>query len=267
MNFNFKRLVFACLMLFFSSLGYVRGQNVDEPAPDFTLEMYNGGNFRLSEQNGKVVFIFLFGYGCPFCIQNAPYIESELYQKLKDNDNFVAVAADLWDGGSSQIEGFLNSSGITFPILINGSGLKYSYDTYWDNVLVIDKEGILRYKSIEQAGVNEVDSAYKIINNLFNPLSINKTHKTNHQISIYPNPANDFTTIKCPLFNKPDTRIKIINTIGEVVFEKKIISTSETYKLNVANLKERVYFMQVINNTNILSKRLIVTKKIATQNL
>ena len=35
---------------------------VGDPAPDFTLEKLGGGDFTLSENLGKIIFIFWIGY-------------------------------------------------------------------------------------------------------------------------------------------------------------------------------------------------------------
>ncbi len=36
---------------------------VGDKAPDFTLEKLSGGNITLSDYQGKIVYIFFFGWG------------------------------------------------------------------------------------------------------------------------------------------------------------------------------------------------------------
>lgn len=42
--------------------GLAMAQNLNEPAPDFTLTDLDGNQHTLSDYKGKVVYIFWFGY-------------------------------------------------------------------------------------------------------------------------------------------------------------------------------------------------------------
>lgn len=250
------------LLLVFISINSLVGQNVGDQAPNFTLTFIDGDAFKLADQKGKVVFVFLVGYSCPYCIQNAPYIEAEIYQKYKNNENFVAIAIDLWDGSNSGVENFINSSGITFPILVNGSGLKETYATSWDKVIVIDSEGIIRLKTKENeyAEKAEVDKALVIIDGLLTPSSIKKDHNLDLELSLFPNPAIDFLIVKGDLLQNADARIRVLNSIGKVVYNEGIVAVSENIKLDINNLQSGVYFMQIVSGNNVVSKKFIKGK-------
>jgi peroxiredoxin len=47
-------------MLFLTSI--VSAADVGDPAPDFTLSKVGGGDFTLSDYQGKIIYIFWFGY-------------------------------------------------------------------------------------------------------------------------------------------------------------------------------------------------------------
>lgn len=98
-----------------------KNQNVGDKAPDFTLQQVQSGNFTLSNQTGKVVFIFWLGYACPYCKSAAPSINSEIINTFKDRSGFVAVGIDTWDGSSSQVQGFQSQTGLEINYLMNGS--------------------------------------------------------------------------------------------------------------------------------------------------
>ena len=62
-------LIFALFLLgSFTSSAQTQG----EDAPDFTLNKLGGGEFKLSDQKGKVVFIFWLGDKCPFMPGSCP---------------------------------------------------------------------------------------------------------------------------------------------------------------------------------------------------
>ena len=88
------------------------GQLDRGPAPDFSLNLYRGGTFRLSEQRGKVVMIDFWASWCVPCRQEAPALEG-LWQEYRDRDVvFVGVAyADTETAATL----FLDEFGITYP--------------------------------------------------------------------------------------------------------------------------------------------------------
>ncbi|NJK85193.1 MAG: TlpA family protein disulfide reductase [Bacteroidales bacterium] len=114
-----------------------KGQNVGEPAPDFTLNVLNGGQFKLSDQKGKVVFIFVFGYNCPHCKANGPNTQTGIYEMFMDNSSFVAIGVDTWNGNSSGVESFKATTGITYPLGLNASSIESLYSTTYDRILVV----------------------------------------------------------------------------------------------------------------------------------
>lgn len=59
------------------------------------------------------------------------------------------LGVDLWNGSAGQLAGFQAVTGATFPLLLNGmsaagGNLQSLYGTY-DNYIVINKQGIVRY--------------------------------------------------------------------------------------------------------------------------
>src|SRR5712692_2886910 len=82
------------------------------PAPVFSLNLFDGGTFRLSEQRGKVVMVDFWASWCIPCRDEAPLLE-HLWQVYHDQDVvFVGVAyADTDDDSRA----FLKEFGITYP--------------------------------------------------------------------------------------------------------------------------------------------------------
>ena len=66
-----------------------------EPAPEFSLELHDGGAITLSELHGKVVMVDFWSSWCPPCRREAPVL-ADVYREYRDHPvEFVGVA--IWD--------------------------------------------------------------------------------------------------------------------------------------------------------------------------
>jgi peroxiredoxin len=94
---------------------------VGDVAPDFTLEMLDGTKFTLSEQRGKVVMLQFTAGWCGICRKEMPFIESDIWQRHKDNKNFVLVGIDR-EEAKEAIQPFIEKVGTTYPIAMDSNG-------------------------------------------------------------------------------------------------------------------------------------------------
>lgn len=78
-------------------------------------------------------------------------------QDIRDYYDSVApgavqvIGADLWNGTTSNVQNFANTTGASYPLLLNGNAtaggnLTALYGPY-HNYIVIDGNGILRYRA------------------------------------------------------------------------------------------------------------------------
>ena len=71
------------------------------PAPDFTLDTFNGETFTLSEHQGKVVILDIMAVRCPPCHQQMP----ELHKvKLEKGDDIIILSIDVDAAYGSETE-------------------------------------------------------------------------------------------------------------------------------------------------------------------
>ena len=71
------------------------------------------------------------------------------------------------------------------------------------------------------------------------------------QLSLYPNPATSFVNINLP----KNSELRIINMTGQEVMYRRNTSVSE--RIELSNLSKGVYFIQVSNNDNLATIRLL----------
>jgi hypothetical protein len=74
---------------------------------------------------------------------------------------------DQWNSSSSEstVQAFKNLTGISFPLAIQAGDFSTLYQTTYDRLIIIDKEGIIRFKGTNLAGT-DLNSAIQKLNEL-----------------------------------------------------------------------------------------------------
>jgi len=123
-------------------------------APYFALKSITGDSVKLTDYNNKVIVLFFFGNSCPACKSAVSLIESELVNTYKDNEDFVLLGLDQWNGSLASVEGFKLSTSASFPLLLNGGAVSTEYSTTYDRLVIIDKNGDVQYTGDRGASSN-----------------------------------------------------------------------------------------------------------------
>lgn len=82
-----------------------------------------------------------------------------------------------------------------------------------------------------------------------------ETEISNNIISLYPNPTNGQVTVQGV---SEGTSISVVNASGSVVL--KTVAEPETTSIDLSNLPEGVYYVQVISGTNTVNKTVVLKK-------
>lgn len=119
---------------------------VGRPAPNFTLEDLRGEPRSLSDYLGKAVVINFWTTWCPPCREEMPALQSA-YDKFSD-EGFVVLAINVTqDDRPELIPPYLDELGLTFPVLLDSSGLA-SVSLYrvigLPTSLFVGQDGIIR---------------------------------------------------------------------------------------------------------------------------
>lgn len=123
--------------------------NTGEPAPNFNLTSLDGEQVRLSDHQGKVVYLFFYGADCPHCRSNGPVTETQIHQTFKNDTNFVALGLDTWNLPQSANNSFRSATGITYPLLLSARSVLVDYygnSNAYDRSVVVDAEGNIAYQ-------------------------------------------------------------------------------------------------------------------------
>jgi thiol-disulfide isomerase/thioredoxin len=86
---------------------------------DFTLPVLNGGEKRLSDLKGKVVFLNFWTTWCGPCRSEMPSMET-LYRQLKDSG--LEILAVNCAENRREVADFMKTGGLSFPAALDESG-------------------------------------------------------------------------------------------------------------------------------------------------
>ena len=115
-----------------------------EIAPDFTLRLFNGESFNLSEHRGRPVVINFFASWCVPCKAEAPSFD-KVYREYKAKDvAFLGIAIQDTEAKAMEL---VKEVGITFPAGLDEDGkIKESFGVFGIPVTYfIDKNGKINY--------------------------------------------------------------------------------------------------------------------------
>ena len=117
---------------------------VGDLAPDFTLNYTDGNEFTLSQMRGKVVMLQFTASWCGICRNEMPHIESDIWQRHKDDTDFVLVGVDR-EESKEVVEAYTKKFGTTYPMLLDDKGDVFA--SY-----AVRKSGITRNVLIDRDG-------------------------------------------------------------------------------------------------------------------
>lgn len=108
------------------------------------MELPSGEKVKLSSLRGKVVMLQFTASWCGVCIKEMPHIESDIWQKHKNNPNFALYGVDR-DEPAETVLKFAEKTGVTYPIGLDPKGgifqLYAEERAGITRNIIIDKEG------------------------------------------------------------------------------------------------------------------------------
>lgn len=231
-------------------------QTVGNSAPDFTVSLLSGGDFKLSDKQGKVVMIFFFGNSCSPCIQAAPSVKQQILDVYSSNSDFEAIGIDVWDGSASQVTSFDNQTMMDIPLGLDGSTIANSYNSQRDRLLVIDKEGMLRHNTTNNAA-NDISNVKSVISQYLEGSASVQDINSSKEVSIYPNPVQDYLYLEFNFEQSGIAELKIVDLTGKLVKQEQYTLDSgiQSRQFEVNDLPAGFYLLTIkSNNKSYISK-------------
>jgi len=140
----------------------VTRMEVDDTAPDFTLQIIDGQTITLSQLRGKNVVLNFWVSTCPACLEELPYFQT-IYNNLpKDKTVILAVNAGERDK-TAQYEA--ERMKLTFPVLLDPEGkVCKSYGRGSPTTFFIDSNGVIK-QIVDEAFENpkEIENILKLL--------------------------------------------------------------------------------------------------------
>jgi len=112
---------------------------VGSPAPDFTVELIEGGTFTLSETRGRPVVLNFWASWCDPCREEIPDISA--YAESHPDVSVVGVAVtDLEEDARA----FAEEIDASYPLALGTPEVEDAYPTFGlPNTVIIDEEGVI----------------------------------------------------------------------------------------------------------------------------
>ncbi|MCH8299761.1 MAG: redoxin domain-containing protein [Candidatus Marinimicrobia bacterium] len=243
-------LIYSVLLAFPNTL--LSQGKVGDLASDFEYTDTKGDSYRLSDFKGNVVFLAFIGHGCPFCRAVAPSTESDIWQVFK-SDSFQALALETWNGSLSQAQSYVISTGITYPLLTRAGNELDNYRITYDNYLVLDHQGIIRYSSADNGILGERYRIKELTDTIKQLLT--RTGLNSGEIPVdfnlsqnYPNPFNATTVIKYTLLTGGYVTLIVYDLSGrevDTLVDELQSPTDYVYEWSPQNLPSGIYFYKL----------------------
>lgn len=96
---------------------------VGDMAPDFTVEMFDGGDVRLSDLRGRVVLLIFFASWCPECREELGALQSRVLERF-EGTTFSLLCISRGESRES-IAAFRTAYGLLYPMGLDPSASIY----------------------------------------------------------------------------------------------------------------------------------------------
>lgn len=140
---------------------------VGKMAPDIVLPDLDDVQYKLSDLDGKIIFLNFWSVNCPVCIEETPSVQA-LSAKFP-KDKFVVLTVNA-DGQPKKVKEFMQRGDYDFTVLDDSDGMVHArYSVYkYPETFIISKDGQVIEKFIGEydwASAEQIDHFQELIKN------------------------------------------------------------------------------------------------------
>ena len=139
---------------------------IGDPMPDIDFQLTDGKTMTTEDLEGKVVMLQFTASWCGVCRKEMPHIEKEIWQRHKNNPDFVLIGVDM-DEPLEKVKKFAKDVGVTYPLALDsGAEIFYTFAEKGAGVtrnVIIDRNGKIIYMT-RLFKENEFNEMKQVIN-------------------------------------------------------------------------------------------------------
>lgn len=146
--------------------GYI--VEIGQQMPEIEMKLIDGTTVTTADLKGKVTMLQFTASWCGVCRKEMPHIEKEIWQKHKNNDDFVLIGVDL-DEPLKKVKKFASDMKISYPLALDPGGeIFYTFAAQGAGVtrnVIIDRKGKIVYMTrlFKEEEFNEMVEVIKIL--------------------------------------------------------------------------------------------------------
>lgn len=99
--------------------GYI--VKIGDQVPAFSTTLVNGKTISSADFKGKIVMLQFTASWCSVCRKEMPFIERDIWQKNKNNKEFILIGIDL-DEPLKKVKKFQDDIKVTYPLALDPGG-------------------------------------------------------------------------------------------------------------------------------------------------
>jgi peroxiredoxin len=126
--------------------GYI--VELGQQLPNISMQLTDGTTITTESLKGKVVMLQFTASWCSVCRKEMPHIESKIWQKHKENKDFVLIGVDM-DEPLDKVKAFKETMKVTYPLALDpGAEIFYTFAAKNAGVtrnVIVDKTGKIVY--------------------------------------------------------------------------------------------------------------------------
>jgi len=112
--------------------------------PAFKLQALDEKFYGTEGVEGKISLLYFLGHNCAPCVGFGPFVETDIWQKVRNKPGIQMMGLDIWNGSITQLNLYKSITKTTYPLLRQaGRGADYAGISV-SELVVVDQEGYIR---------------------------------------------------------------------------------------------------------------------------